>query len=292
MLARWLYLCHISTSLFLYSSSIISCLAQQGESLQNISIANTSPQIDYTPFVCNVTDSGSFSTSCLGGWQVLTSEGQTVVSTKGAGPLGANVVPQMFLQFRASALFLSTSASSNATFEIAVSAGNTSVSVSANSSIGVAAVLNLPENETTTLSLTFTPGQIASHLDIGNITISVIDNSSLPSILPTQTLPPTVSLPSFISSTTTVSSTSSSPTNTSNSQSSDSSHKQLVADAVGLTVGLGLGLTLVTSLGYYTWKRRRRRRDETEWRPTGDTQGQRTIGLRRRTDNQDSTRWF
>ncbi|KAJ3735110.1 hypothetical protein DFJ43DRAFT_1151741 [Lentinula guzmanii] len=117
-------------------------------------------------------------------------------------------------------------------FEIAVSAGNTSVSVSANSSIGVAAVLNLPENETTTLSLTFTPGQIASHLDIGNITISVIDNSSLPSILPTQTLPPTVSLPSFISSTTTVSSTSSSPTNTSNSQSSDSSHKQLVADAV------------------------------------------------------------
>ncbi|KAJ4474928.1 hypothetical protein J3R30DRAFT_3295208 [Lentinula aciculospora] len=288
MLTRWLHLYTISAWFSIYLSSIISCLAQQSGSLQNISISNTSPEIDYTPFLCNATGSESFSPSCLGGWQVLTVGGETVVSTEGAGPLGADVIPQMFLQFRASALFLSTSPSANATFEIAVSAGNTSISVSANSSIGVAAVLNLPANETTTLSLTFTPGQVPSRIDVGTITITVPDNSSISSVLPTQTLPPTISLPTFISSTSTGSSTSS-PSNTSPS---NSTHKQLVADAVGLTVGLGLGLTLITSLGYYTWKRRRRRQEDSEWRNTGDTQGQRTIALRRRTDNQDSTRWF
>ncbi|KAJ3755819.1 hypothetical protein EV360DRAFT_49055 [Lentinula raphanica] len=288
MLTQWLYLCHILIFSFIYSSSI--CLAQQGGSLQNISIANTSPQIDYTPFLCNVTDSGSFSAACSGGWQVLTLGGQTVVSTEGAGSQGANVIPQMFLQFP-SALYFTTSASSNATFQIAVSAGSVSISASANSSIGEAAIVNLPENETTTLSLTFTPGQLPSRLDVGNITISVTNNSSISSILPTPTLPPSVSLPSFVSSTATASSTSS-PSSTSSSQSSN--HKQLVADAVGFTVGLGLGLTLITALVYYIWRRRRRRQDDTEWRPTGNTQGQRTFGFRRRTDNQDSrsTRWF
>ncbi|KAJ3881598.1 hypothetical protein F5051DRAFT_425713 [Lentinula edodes] len=224
--------------------------------------------------------------NCLGGWQVLSSGGGTIVSTEGAGPVGANIIPQMFLQFRASALFLSTSPSSNASFEIAVSAGNASVSVSANSSIGVAAILNLPENETTTLSLTFIPGQSPSHLDIGTIAITVTDNSSISSVLPTPTLPPTISLPSFISST---SSSIPSGTSTPSSQSSNSSHKQLVTDAVGLTVGLGLGLTLVASLGYYTWKRRRRRQGDAEWQHSGD---QRTISLRQRTNNQDTTRWF
>ncbi|KAJ3807948.1 hypothetical protein F5876DRAFT_47061 [Lentinula aff. lateritia] len=287
MLTRWSHLCSISTWSFLYFPSIIPCLAQQGGSLQNTSIANTSPQIDYTPFVCNVTGSDSLSPNCLGGWQVLSSGGGTIVSTEGAGPLGANIIPQMFLQFRASALFLSTSPSSNASFEIAVSAGNTSVSVLANSSIGVAAILNLPENEITTLSLTFILGQLPAHLDIGTITITVTDNSSISSVLPTPTLPPTISLPSFISST---SSSLPSGTSTPSSQSSDSSHKQLVTDAVGLTVGLGIGLTLVASLGYYTWKRRRRRQGDPEWRRhSGD---QRTISLRRRTDNQDTTRWF
>jgi len=224
---------------------------------------------------------------------VLMSGEGTIVSTEGAGPLGANIVPQMFLQFQASALFFTTSPSSNATVNIEVSGGNTSVAVSANSSFGVASILNLSENETTTLSLTFAPGQMPSHLDIGNFTIEVTDNSSISSILPTPTLPLTISLPAFTPFSTSVSSTpSASP---SIGQSSNSTHHQLVADAVGLTVGLGVGLTLVSSLGYYTWKRRRRRADvDPEWRSNGDAQGQpRTLSVFRRTlDNSDSTRWF
>jgi len=281
MLARWSNLLNVS----LWSCFVFSCLAQQ---LQNITITNTSPQIDYTPFICNVSGSASFSPSCLGGWQVLTSGGETILSTEGAGPQGADIVPQMFLRFQASALFLNTSTSSNATFDISVSVGNSSVSVSANSSVGAAAIFNLPENETTTLSLTFTAGQIPSHLDIGNITIEVADNS-LSSILPTQTLPPSVFLPTFVPSTSAGSSTST-PSNTSSAQSSASKHQQLVADAVGLTLGLGLGLTLITMLGYLAWKRRRRRQGDIDWRRTGNTQGKRTLGFIR--NNRNSTQWF
>ncbi|KAF5386356.1 hypothetical protein D9757_006648 [Collybiopsis confluens] len=303
MLARWWYLINVQTlvlfCLFLSTPfhGTRRVWAQQAGSLQNISIANTSPQITYSPFVCNITGSDSFDSSCLGGWQVLTVGGTTVVSTQGAGPLGVNIVPQMFLRFQASALFFSTSSTSNATFNIAASAGNTSVSVPANSSVGNAALFNLPENETTTLTLTFVPGQLPAHLDIGNITTEVTTNSSLSSILPTQTLPPSISLPTFtpLTSTASFTSTSSNTLSPTTQSSSNSKHKQLVADAVGLTLGLGLGLTLFSSLAFYIWKRRRRRQSSesgSEWQYNGSSpQGQRAFALRQ-TDNSDSTRWF
>ncbi|KIK57017.1 hypothetical protein GYMLUDRAFT_46627 [Collybiopsis luxurians FD-317 M1] len=296
MLARWSssYLFNVWAWVFFFPSVAFFSRAQQAGSLQNVTIPNTDPSIDYTPFVCNVTGSDTFDPSCLGGWQVLSVGGQTIVSTQGAGPLGANIVPQMFLRFQALALFFTTSSISNATFNITASAGNTTVSVSANSSVGNAVLLNLPENETTILSLTFVPGQIPAHLDIGNITIEVTDNSSSSSFLPTQTLPPSVSLPTFIPSITSVSSTTSSSIPSSSTRSS-SNHKQLVADAVGLTLGLGLGLTLFSSLGFYIWKRRRRRQVDADWQYNGDPhaqgQGQRNFALRR-TENTDSTRWF
>jgi len=258
--------------------------------MQNITILNTSPQIDYSPFLCNVTGSDSFDPSCLGGWQVLTLGGETIVTTEGPGPQGANIVPQMFLEFQAAALFFTTSSSSNATINITVTAGSTSIATSANSSVGVAAILNLPESETTTLTVTFSPGQIPSHLDIGNFKLEVTANSSPSSFLPTPTLPPTVSLPGFSVPSTLTSSTSTTPS--SSAQSSNSSHKQLVADAVGLTVGLGIGLTLVTLLGFYTWKRRRRRPNVVADGEVGQAQPRTWGSSLRRTDNSDSTRWF
>jgi len=287
MLTRWSYLLDALVCSFV----VLPCLAQ---STENISIPNTSPQIEYSPFLCNVTGSASFSPSCLGGWQVLTSEEGTILSSEGAGPLGANIVPQMFLRFQASTLFLTTSTSSNATFTITVSVGDDIANASANSSVGQAGIFNLPENETTTLSVTFDAGQIPSHLDIGNITIQVPVNSSLSSALPTQTLPPSVSLPIFVS-TSSGSSSTSTPSSTSSTQSDAAKHKQLIDVAVGLTLGLGLGLTLIITLMYFAWKRRRRRQqDDNEWRHTGRPRSQHTPLDFIRSDNQnsDSTGWF
>ncbi|THU94897.1 hypothetical protein K435DRAFT_860071 [Dendrothele bispora CBS 962.96] len=197
----------------------------------------------------------------------------------------------------ASAVIISLSPLSNATINVTVSAGSTSVTVAANSSLGVVGIFNMIEAETTTITITYIvdAGVDFALLDIGSITAQVTNGGSASSILPTMTLPPSVSIPTFVAPQT--SSPSASPSSTAGT--SSSSHKQLVADAVGLTVGLGLGLTAVCVLGYLLWIRRRRKRrrlpgdterQEQQQSPTSSSVFSR-FRTRRSKDNQD-TRWF
>ncbi|KAF5338029.1 hypothetical protein D9758_014266 [Tetrapyrgos nigripes] len=279
---------------FLLLLSARQCLAQQGGSLQNVSISNVDSQITYSPFRCNSSNTQSFDEECGGGWQVLDVNGVSVVSTQGPSAAAANIVPQFFLRIRASAVIITTSPLSNATMNITVSAGNASVNVAANSSLGVIGIFNLYEAETTTIAITYISDSdlIPSRLDIGSITAQVTNNQASSSILPTMTLPPSVSIPTF-------SATSSSSATSTASAGGSTSRKRLVADAVGLTVGLGLGLTAVAVGVYLIWRRRKRKSAEdveSRWSsqrasPSSGGTGPSRFHIRRNKDNQD-TRWF
>uniref|UniRef100_A0A0W0FNP6 Mid2 domain-containing protein n=1 Tax=Moniliophthora roreri TaxID=221103 RepID=A0A0W0FNP6_MONRR len=242
--------------------------------------------------------------------RVVDVNGSSVVSTNGPSDAGANIIPQMFLQYRATSLVMTLPPSSNASMNITVLTGNNDVlSLAVNSSVGTFAVLNLNEANTTTLSITFIQTSAGpSRLDIGNITITVSNSvSASVSIFPTQTLPPSLSLPPIIPPTPTIStaSTSASATPTAGSSQQGESRKQLIAYAVGLTLGLGLGLSAVVSGAYILWKRRRRKQreaaaeyntrnmDNLESAPPSDSYSrpQPQQQRHRRKDNMD-TRWF
>ncbi|KAK7440451.1 hypothetical protein VKT23_017089 [Stygiomarasmius scandens] len=288
---------------FLFLLSVTrQCLAQQSPgSMQDVPIPNQDPQITYSPFLCNTSNNVSFDAECNGGWQVLVVDETQVVATQGPNAATAGIIPQMFLRVRASAVIITTSSLSNATMNVTVSAGDASVNVQANSSLGVVGIFNLYEAEITTIVLTYISeaGVNSSRLDVGTITAQVTGDQASSSILPTATLPPSVSVPEFIPPAT----SSSSPVGSSSSN----NHKQLVADAVGLTVGLGLGLTAVCVVGYLFWKRKRRKgpRGDAETQQqqqqqqvsqgsTGGASGSRSRSrsrTRRNKDNQD-TRWF
>ncbi|KAK7038736.1 hypothetical protein VNI00_010621 [Paramarasmius palmivorus] len=256
---------------------------------RNVSIPTTSPDISYSPFLCNVTVPDC---SGDGGWRAIQgADGSTVVSTNGPSEGGANLVPQMFLEFRARSIFITLSPSSNALMNVTIITGQTILSRAGNSSIGSFAVFNLDETNSTTLSITFLNSAGSNQLGIGSITVDVSDVSESGSIAPTQTLPPTVSLPTTFgvppttatTTSTTVISGTSSPTST--SQGEGEGKKQLIRYAVGLTIGLGLGLTAVVSGAYIIWRWRQRRRAEN---------GIDNIQLhseQRNKDNMD-TRWF
>ncbi|KAJ7708755.1 hypothetical protein B0H17DRAFT_364392 [Mycena rosella] len=176
------------TWLWLLIASLPVCRAAS----VNVSVSNTSPEIVYTPFVCNssslIADPG-----CKGAWWVVCAgcyaprtayalnrnvtniAGIPTVSTTGPDPEGANIVPQMFLAFRASALYISTSAVSNATANFSVSSASNTVSRVVASAAALVAIVNLVEAELTTLTITFVPGQNISQLDIGSILITVSD---------------------------------------------------------------------------------------------------------------------
>ncbi|KAG7096355.1 hypothetical protein E1B28_003799 [Marasmius oreades] len=261
MTERFIRRCSSATSCFLtllvlcgiFSSGSVKAKQIQEDYLRNVSIANTSPEITYTPFFCN---SSTSEVDCKGGWRALDVDGLTVVSTDGPSEGGVNIVPQMFFSFRASNLFMTTSPLSNVSINVTVLTGNVTVNAMANSSLGSLAVVNLQETDTTTISITYVPDlQMPARLDIGNITIMVKNDSVSSSFLPTQTLPPSISLPTVIP--TSSSSNSATPTTT-----SDNTKKKLVAHAVGLTIGLGLGLTAVACVIYMLWRRRRRKQRE------------------------------
>ncbi|KAK7031485.1 hypothetical protein R3P38DRAFT_817121 [Favolaschia claudopus] len=228
----------------------------------NVSIANTSPQIVYTPFLCNVTAGvTSDNPDCSGGWNASSVSGIPTVTTRGAAPEGAELVPQMFLSFRASALYMFTSGVSNASANFTVTSSSLTLSRVVDTAVGLVAIVNLNETQLTSLTISFMPGQNASRLDIGSILVTVPDAQATSSFLPTLTLPPSISLPTFIPQTTTASSSSSpSPTSTPRSL----SHRAQIAEALGLVLGLGVGLTLLAIVAFFWWKRRRRLRAEAQ----------------------------
>ncbi|KAJ7746791.1 hypothetical protein DFH07DRAFT_832392 [Mycena maculata] len=226
----------------------------------NVSIPNTSSEIVYTPFLCNGTVPAD-DPGCKGGWNATDIAGIATVSTQGPDPDGADIVPQMFMAFRASALYMSTSAVSNATANFTVASTTTSTSTVFDSSAGLVAILNLDESQLTTLTITFIPGQNVSQLDIGSILVAVTDPTETASFLPTMSLPPSMTLPTFLpQSTASPSSASASPSSSSSTQSL--SHRAQIAEALGLVLGLGVGLALTAGAVFFWWRRRRRLREQ------------------------------
>ncbi|KAJ3562570.1 hypothetical protein NP233_g9488 [Leucocoprinus birnbaumii] len=228
-----------------------------------------SSEIIYTPFLCGRNVTISTPTQCSGGWLTRQVGGNTSVSTTGPNATAGEVIPQMFFQFRGSALYLNTTEASNAQANITVTTNGTTISAVFDSRLGSASILNLVSSTVTTFALTFMPSNGTTSLELTSLILTVPNGTlttTLP-ILPSLTLPPSSSPPIFTPAptpTSTFPTSSLSPVSTpqsnpsSHSDSESSSHRSNVALAVGLTVGLGLGLTSVTVLGYW-WHRKRRR---------------------------------
>ncbi|KAJ7849945.1 hypothetical protein B0H14DRAFT_2355859 [Mycena olivaceomarginata] len=237
----------LRTWFWLWSVATLSLLPVTRAAGSNVSIPNTAPQIVYTPFLCNATSLVS-DPGCSGGWNVSAIAGIPTVSTTGPAPDGGEIVPQMFMAFRASALYMSTSASSNATANFTVTSASLTLSRVINSAAGLIAIVDLVASELTTLTITYVPGTDVAQLDIGSILVTVTDPAVTSSFLPTMTLPPSMSLPTFIPKST------SSPSATPRSL----THRAQIAEALGLVLGLGVGLSLIAGTAFFWWRRRRR----------------------------------
>jgi len=245
--STWLHLCLIFAS-----------LPRPAAASVNVSIPNTSPEIVYTPFLCNSTFPAN-DPDCKGAWNATQIGGIATVSTDGPDPDGLNIVPQMFMTFRASALYMSTSVVSNATANFTVSSPTTTISRLVDSAAGLVALVNLVETDLTTLTITFVPGSDISQLDIGSILVTVTDPTETASFLPTMSLPPSMSLPTFLPTSTASSSSSASASPSSSSTSTHSlSHRAQIAEALGLCLGLGVGLSIIAGAVFFWWRRRRR----------------------------------
>ncbi|KAJ7065298.1 hypothetical protein C8F01DRAFT_1248895 [Mycena amicta] len=218
----------------------------------NISISNIAPQIIYTPFLCNAS-SLIVDPNCSGAWNATNIAGIPTVSTRGPSLEGGDIVPQMFMAFRASALYLSTSVSSNATANFTISSTSGSDTKIVDSAAGLVAIINLVETELTSFVVTFIPGTNSSQLDIGSILLTVSNPDATSSFLPTMTLPPSISLSTF------------SPTSSSASSSTTSPrslpHRAEIAEALSLVLGLGVGLSVIAGALFFWWRRRRRLRE-------------------------------
>ncbi|KAJ6624845.1 hypothetical protein B0H10DRAFT_1784038 [Mycena sp. CBHHK59/15] len=248
----------IWTSLCLFISSLPVI---QAAGSVNVSVPSTSAQIVYTPFVCNASTVAA-DPDCKGAWRIYDLAGADIVSTDGPDPEGANIVPQMFISFRASALYLGTSVLSNATANFTVSSPTSSISTSVDTSADLVAIVGLVESQLTTLTITFIPqtGQNVSQLDIGSILMTVTDPTDTTSFLPTMTLPPSISLPTFIPQSTSSSSGSASSTSSPAASSTHStSHRAQIAEALGLVLGLG-ALVLIMGTALFYWRQRRRQK--------------------------------
>jgi len=246
-------------------SVCILCLAgvANGQQFRNLSIPVNSPQIVYTPFVCNATTVKVNPQSCAGAWQL--SEDNSTISTTGPSSTPNHIIPQLFFQFRAFNLFLSTSSTSNATVNITASSNGVALSTVFNTTLRSATIVNLQLEDVSQLTITFLPSNTPTIFELEAINITAVENGTITSILPSQTLPPSIELPIFATST---SSTSVIPTATATTPVPVKSSKgKRIAEAVGLTVGVSLGLTAIVAVAFYFWKRRRR------WRRRRSTEG-------------------
>ncbi|KAF8202346.1 hypothetical protein BJ912DRAFT_439058 [Pholiota molesta] len=252
-------------------SICLLCLASvaNGQQFRNLSIPVTSPQIVYTPFVCNATTVKVNPQSCAGAWQL--SADNATISTTGPSSISNNIIPQLFFQFRAFNLFLSTSSTSNATVNVTASSNGMALSTLFNTTLRSATIINLQLEEVSLLTITFVPSSTPTRLDLEAITITTVDNATITSILPSQTLPPSISLPVFSTSTSTsVAPSASAPTTT--PLPIKSSKRKQIAEAVGLTLGISLGLTAIAAAAFYFWKRRRQRRRRRSLQARHETQ--------------------
>ncbi|KAF8555866.1 hypothetical protein OG21DRAFT_1460388 [Imleria badia] len=168
---------------------------------QDVVLLSTDPDIIYNPPLCTPS---SIVAGCTSPWQLSndTISGTTVVYTDGPIPQAGNVIPQMFFNFRASALYLRTTSFSNATVNLTLTAEPTDVSITTelNTSISLIAAVNIPDTQTTTLGVTFLQGDLPTRLDIESITLTVANTSATSSFLPSASLPISISPPTVVPS--------------------------------------------------------------------------------------------
>ncbi|KAF7317801.1 hypothetical protein MKEN_00868000 [Mycena kentingensis (nom. inval.)] len=219
----------------------------------NISIANSSPQIVFTPFVCEDASALASDPECSGAWNATNIAGRPTIRTRGPALGGSNIVPQMFMVFRASALYLSTSVESTAIANFTVSSKTGTATQIVDTSAGLVAIINLDESVLTSLVVTFVPGTNASVLDIGSILLTVSDSTATSSFLPTMTLPPSMSLPTFVLPTTSAGASSTSTPRT-------LAHREQIALALSIVLGVGVGLSVIAAAIFLWWRKRRRRK--------------------------------
>ncbi|KAL5513338.1 hypothetical protein ACEPAH_3737 [Sanghuangporus vaninii] len=239
----------------LLASTLRLCLYASAQ-VQNVTLQNTNDQLVYVPSLC--TDGEE----CDGGWTIVDLPGSSngsVTSTNGPTAITGNILPQVFLTFRGSALYVKTSEVSNATANLTVSylpSGRLQSRVFGPSR-NFWAFESLDESQLTTVAVTYLPeGEVASsetptaRLDIDFFKISVSNASVTTSFLPSQTLPTSAFTPSFAPATTLFS-----PTAT-----PSSSNRLPIGAIVGGTVGGFVGvLLLVSLLVFFLWRRLRRK---------------------------------
>ncbi|TFL05507.1 hypothetical protein BDV98DRAFT_560156 [Pterulicium gracile] len=234
---------------------VVPVAAQQQD---NVTIPLDSPQIIYTPFLCeSLYDDPDDDPQCRGAWKSL----EGIVYTDGPDPAaGSNIIPQLFIKFQASTFVLTTAPSSTATVNVTLNSGNQIADVRVLAPVEHINAVSLDPREFTTLSVTYVPefdadtGEaLQRRFAISEIELIVDEDIPMSSWFPSATPPPSSALP-----TVTVT-TSISPSATPTVSSATSTNRTRIAQAIGLTVGLGLGLTLLAVIGFFVWKRRRRR---------------------------------
>ncbi|OCH89802.1 hypothetical protein OBBRIDRAFT_793942 [Obba rivulosa] len=139
----------------------------------NVTLNDTAPEIVYSPPACNASTG-----LCDSSWQIVSDPdvaNGTVTSTVGPTAGGGDLIPQLFLTFQGTALYIRTSSFSTAVANITLSTTDPVVSITTevNTSIGLISAIGLPANKATILAITYivTEGATA-RLDIGSITIT------------------------------------------------------------------------------------------------------------------------
>ncbi|KAH7921211.1 hypothetical protein BV22DRAFT_1019820 [Leucogyrophana mollusca] len=143
---------------------------------QNVVLQSNSPDIVYSPALCNTS---AIDTGCVSAWQLVNDvPGTTVVATNGPISQTDYTIPQLFLSFRGSALYLRTSPFSNASvnFSLTASPSELTITREVNTSIENIFAVDIPETQTTTLGITYLPGVSSARFDIEFITLTVANS--------------------------------------------------------------------------------------------------------------------
>jgi len=244
-----------------------SGIARASSESHNITLESMAPQIVWSPALCNTS---LIDTTCSSAWRVSDDvPGTQVMSTNGPDPAAGDVIPQMFLSFRATAIYIYTSQFSTATVNVTLSSTplvTTHTDMEVNSSVGLIGVVGLSQDIVFTLAITYVPDSDVQdgdggRLDIQSIVITVPNVRATSSILPSMILPTTSTLPIFSSS------HSQTPTI------SPAAHKHPKGAIIGESLGSVFGAIILVSAGVALvfWTRRRKRmKTEASERDWGD----------------------
>ncbi|EPT02922.1 hypothetical protein FOMPIDRAFT_1058906 [Fomitopsis schrenkii] len=222
---------------------------------EDVTIQSTAPEIVYSPPACNVTVS-----TCQSAWQVVTSPDDpsaVVTSTNGPTNRSAALIPQLFLTFTGTTLYIRTSTASTAIVNVSLATQDPDFAITARvdtaTASGLITVVGLPSDRATTLTMKYIASDAETRLDVSNITIVTTSNDSPFSSSP---LPSSTTIPTFspvISPATTA----------------PASHKQSRADIIAEVLGsvLGAVLCLFAAIAIMFWRKRRKQGHNTSRTP-------------------------